>query len=115
MTPVLASSQALPYFDRLDYVSMMCNEQAYSLAVEKLLNIQPPPRAQWIRGKAAALPVTLPSPPSPGLGASTPSLVRRPQTLRTTAVLASFLGSYIPSLLGGPPCAQCCLEKSRDF
>ncbi|XP_045732720.1 NADH dehydrogenase [ubiquinone] iron-sulfur protein 2, mitochondrial isoform X1 [Mirounga angustirostris] len=40
---------ALPYFDRLDYVSMMCNEQAYSLAVEKLLNIQPPPRAQWIR------------------------------------------------------------------
>lgn len=42
--------QALPYFDRLDYVSMMCNEQAYSLAVEKLLNIQAPPRAQWIRG-----------------------------------------------------------------
>lgn len=41
--------QALPYFDRLDYVSMMCNEQAYSIAVEKLLNIQPPPRAQWIR------------------------------------------------------------------
>lgn len=30
---------------------MMCNEQAYSLAVEKLLNIQAPPRAQWIRGK----------------------------------------------------------------
>lgn len=43
--------QALPYFDRLDYVSMMCNEQAYSLAVEKLLNIQAPLRAQWIRGK----------------------------------------------------------------
>lgn len=43
--------QALPYFDRLDYVSMMCNEQAYSLAVEKLLNIQAPPRAQWIRGE----------------------------------------------------------------
>lgn len=42
--------QALPYFDRLDYVSMMCNEQAYSLAVEKLLNIQAPPRAEWIRG-----------------------------------------------------------------
>uniref|UniRef100_K7FF38 NADH dehydrogenase [ubiquinone] iron-sulfur protein 2, mitochondrial n=1 Tax=Pelodiscus sinensis TaxID=13735 RepID=K7FF38_PELSI len=41
--------QALPYFDRLDYVSMMCNEQAYSLAVEKLLNITPPLRAQWIR------------------------------------------------------------------
>ncbi|KAG0338178.1 hypothetical protein BG005_003850, partial [Podila minutissima] len=31
--------QALPYFDRLDYCSMMVNEQAYSLAVEKLLNI----------------------------------------------------------------------------
>lgn len=50
VTQVLPSPQALPYFDRLDYVSMMCNEQAYSLAVEKLLNIQPPPRAQWIRG-----------------------------------------------------------------
>merc|ERR1711872_314693 len=34
--------QALPYFDRLDYVSMMCNEQAYSLAVEKLMNIDVP-------------------------------------------------------------------------
>ena len=43
--------QALPYFDRLDYVSMMCNEQAYSLAVEKLLNIDIPERAKWIRGK----------------------------------------------------------------
>ncbi|KAI8619040.1 nife hydrogenase-like protein [Chytriomyces sp. MP71] len=42
-------TQALPYFDRLDYVSMMCNEQAYSLAVEKLLNIDIPPRAKYIR------------------------------------------------------------------
>ncbi|PPQ69663.1 hypothetical protein CVT26_001532 [Gymnopilus dilepis] len=41
--------QALPYFDRLDYVSMMTNELCYSLAVEKLLNIQAPERAQWIR------------------------------------------------------------------
>lgn len=41
--------QALPYFDRLDYVSMMTNEQVYSLAVEKLLNIQVPERAKWIR------------------------------------------------------------------
>lgn len=48
--PLLCLAQALPYFDRLDYVSMMCNEEAYSLAVEKLLNIQAPPRAQWIRG-----------------------------------------------------------------
>ena len=43
------SPQALPYFDRLDYVSMMCNEQAYSLAVEKLLNIDVPLRAKYIR------------------------------------------------------------------
>ena len=42
--------QALPYFDRLDYVSMMTNEQVYSLAVEKLLSIQIPERAKWIRG-----------------------------------------------------------------
>jgi NADH dehydrogenase (ubiquinone) Fe-S protein 2 len=42
--------QALPYFDRLDYVSMMCNEQCYSLAVEKLLNIDIPIRAKYIRG-----------------------------------------------------------------
>jgi len=41
--------QALPYFDRLDYCSMMCNEQAYALAVEKLLNIEIPERAKWIR------------------------------------------------------------------
>ena len=42
--------QALPYFDRLDYVSMMCNEQAFSLAVERLLNIDIPVRAKFIRG-----------------------------------------------------------------
>lgn len=41
--------QALPYFDRLDYVSMMVNEQCYSLAVEKLLGITVPPRGQVIR------------------------------------------------------------------
>lgn len=41
--------QALPYFDRLDYVSMMTNEQVYSLAIEKLLNIEVPERAKWIR------------------------------------------------------------------
>ena len=41
--------QALPYFDRLDYVSMMTNEQCFSLAVEKLLNIEIPPRAKFIR------------------------------------------------------------------
>uniref|UniRef100_A0AC35TGH1 Complex I-49kD n=1 Tax=Rhabditophanes sp. KR3021 TaxID=114890 RepID=A0AC35TGH1_9BILA len=48
-------TQALPYFDRLDYVSMMCNEQAYSLAVEKLLGVVPPPRAQCIRVLMAEL------------------------------------------------------------
>jgi len=42
-------TQALPYFDRLDYVSMMCNEQCYSLAVEKLLNIDIPKRAKYLR------------------------------------------------------------------
>lgn len=41
--------QALPYFDRLDYCSMMTNEQVYSLAVEKLLNIEIPIRAKYIR------------------------------------------------------------------
>ncbi|HLG87405.1 MAG TPA: NADH-quinone oxidoreductase subunit D, partial [Alphaproteobacteria bacterium] len=41
--------QALPYFDRLDYVSPMCEEHPFALAVETLLNITPPPRAQWIR------------------------------------------------------------------
>ena len=41
--------QALPYFDRLDYVSMMAQEQAYSLAVEKLLKCEVPLRAQYIR------------------------------------------------------------------
>ena len=41
--------QALPYFDRLDYVSMMSQEHAYSLAVEKLLKCDVPLRAQYIR------------------------------------------------------------------
>ena len=41
--------QALPYFDRLDYVSMMCQEHCYSLAVEKLLGCQVPLRGQYIR------------------------------------------------------------------
>jgi NADH-quinone oxidoreductase subunit D len=41
--------QAVPYFDRLDYVSPMCMEQAFALATEKLLGIVAPPRAQWIR------------------------------------------------------------------
>jgi NADH-quinone oxidoreductase subunit D len=41
--------QALPYMDRLDYVSMMCNEHAYCLAIEKLLGMQVPLRAQYIR------------------------------------------------------------------
>jgi len=41
--------QALPYFDRLDYVSMMAQEHAYSLAVEKLLACEVPRRAQYIR------------------------------------------------------------------
>ena len=42
-------TQALPYFDRLDYVSPMNQEHAFALAVEKLLGIAPPPRAQAIR------------------------------------------------------------------
>ena len=41
--------QALPYFDRLDYVAPMNQEHSYALAVEKLLGITPPPRAQYIR------------------------------------------------------------------
>ncbi|MFA5521371.1 MAG: NADH-quinone oxidoreductase subunit D [Castellaniella sp.] len=41
--------QALPYMDRLDYVSMMCNEHAYVMAVERLLGIEIPIRAQYIR------------------------------------------------------------------
>ncbi|HTW71592.1 MAG TPA: NADH-quinone oxidoreductase subunit D [Acetobacteraceae bacterium] len=41
--------QNVPYFDRLDYVSPMCEEHSYALAVEKLLGIEVPERAQWIR------------------------------------------------------------------
>ncbi len=42
-------NQSIGYMDRLDYVSMMCNEHAYVMAIEKLLGITPPPRAQYIR------------------------------------------------------------------
>jgi NADH-quinone oxidoreductase subunit D len=41
--------QSLPYMDRLDYVSMMSNEHAYCLAIEKLLGVDVPIRAQYIR------------------------------------------------------------------
>jgi NADH-quinone oxidoreductase subunit D len=41
--------QSVPYMDRLDYVSMMCNEHAYVMAIEKLAGIQVPIRAQYIR------------------------------------------------------------------
>jgi len=42
-------SQSIGYMDRLDYVSMMCNEHGYVLAIEKLLGVTPPLRAQYIR------------------------------------------------------------------
>ncbi len=42
-------NQSIGYMDRLDYVSMMCNEHGYVLAIEKLLGIQAPIRAQYIR------------------------------------------------------------------
>jgi NADH-quinone oxidoreductase subunit D len=41
--------QSVPYMDRLDYVSTMCNEHAYCLAIEKLLGVEVPERAQYIR------------------------------------------------------------------
>lgn len=115
MTQVSPSSQALPYFDRLDYVSMMCNEQAYSLAVEKLLNIQPPPRAQWIRGMPRPL---LPvahceysiEPLPPILGALNQSLVYRPQNCSVS--LDPRL--LYPALLIFTS-LQCYLEKSLVF
>lgn len=42
-------NQSIGYMDRLDYVSMMCNEHGYVLAIEKILGIEPPERAQYIR------------------------------------------------------------------
>lgn len=42
-------NQSIGYMDRLDYVSMMCNEHAYVSAIEKLLGVEPPIRAQYIR------------------------------------------------------------------
>ncbi len=42
-------NQTIPYMDRLDYVSMLCNEHGYVLALEKLLGVTPPIRAQYIR------------------------------------------------------------------
>ena len=41
--------QSVPYMDRLDYVSMMCNEHAYCMAVERLLGVEVPVRGQYIR------------------------------------------------------------------
>ena len=47
--------QSVPYFDRLDYVSPMCQEHTYVLAIEKLLRVKAPPRAQYIRVMFAEL------------------------------------------------------------
>jgi len=47
--------QNIPYFDRFDYVSMMANEYAYALAVEKMLSLEVPERAQYIRVMFAEL------------------------------------------------------------
>ncbi len=47
--------QSLPYMDRLDYVSMMSNEHAYCLAIEKMLGLEVPERAQYIRVMFAEL------------------------------------------------------------
>jgi len=48
-------AQALPYFDRLDYCSPMCMEHSFVLAIEKLLGLEVPPRAQYIRTLMAEL------------------------------------------------------------
>ena len=42
-------NQSIGYMDRLDYVSMMCNEHGYVMAIEKLLGVEVPVRAQYIR------------------------------------------------------------------
>ncbi|MBT3347579.1 MAG: NADH-quinone oxidoreductase subunit D [Thiotrichales bacterium] len=42
-------NQSIPYMDRLDYVSMMCNEHAYVMTLEKMLKLEVPERAQYIR------------------------------------------------------------------
>ncbi len=42
-------NQSIPYMDRLDYVSMMCNEHGYVMAIEKLLGVEVPERARYIR------------------------------------------------------------------
>lgn len=42
-------NQSIGYMDRLDYVSMMCNEHAYVMAIERLLGVEAPERALWIR------------------------------------------------------------------
>src|ERR1700760_56237 len=43
-------SQVIPLTDRIDYLAPMANNLAYALAVEKLLELEIPPRAQWLRG-----------------------------------------------------------------
>ncbi len=48
-------AQAIPYFDRLDYCSPMCMEHSFVLAIEKLMGLEVPPRAQYIRTMMAEL------------------------------------------------------------
>ena len=55
-------NHSIGYMDRLDYVSMMCNEHAYVLAIEALLGVVPPIRAQYIRAVSYTH-LTLPTTP----------------------------------------------------
>jgi len=74
-------TQALPYFDRLDYVSPMASEHCFALAVEKLLGVTPPPRAQYIRVLFA-------------------EITRLLNHLLATTTFALDLGAITPSLWG---------------
>lgn len=84
-------TQALPYFDRLDYVSRRCSEQAFSLAVEKLLQCEVPLRARYIRTRFA-------------------ELTRRLNHLLAVCCHAVDVGAFTPLLYGFEE-----REKIREF
>lgn len=94
--------QALPYFDRLDYVSMMAQEHTYSMAVEKLVNCEVPRRAQVRR---------TPLPPS-SVARGTFPLALPPLSLAGLAFSAAQAAAqpFVPRL---PPKAAALLNARR--
>lgn len=114
----MSPSQGLPYFDRLDYVSMMCNEQAYSLAIERLMGIDIPPRAKFIRTMFAEITRILNHCMAIGahildLGATTPFVWVTEEREKVCMTVSTWFPTQ--SNVAIPYCTDMCTGRTRKY